>query len=416
MRTLVLDRERAASAERIQSAIDQVAAEGGRVVLPEMELTLDRGLELRSGTELVGQGQGTVLRKGPGRVYPLTGYHNYGMRDVPLQNTTGLAVGMTVNIHDNLRRGFYETVARITWIDGHWVGLDTGLNADYAQAEAPRLKTAYSVVFGHGVRDVAVRDLVIEGNADAQDEGMGGCRGGAVFFLQSAGIEVSGIHERDYAGEGLSFQMCRDVTVRDCSFDGNTGNGLHPGSGSTNALIANCRGAVNRACGFFFCVRANHITVRDCEFDRNRMGMSVGTRDCHNLIEGCTFRGNTGPGIQFRTAPKPCEVHSCRVRGCRIEANATAEVGAQVDVQSDAHDLLFERNRISGSPEIPGIGTGILVAPTPGRICAVDNTFEHCTREVAAEPGQLVDQPPAFECGYGVAQAARFKHLAGYAQ
>ena len=61
----------ASSAARIQVAIDELAGTGGRLVLPEMALTLDRGLCLRSGVELTGQGAGTVLRKGEGRVYPL---------------------------------------------------------------------------------------------------------------------------------------------------------------------------------------------------------------------------------------------------------------------------------------------------------------------------------------------------------
>ena len=87
-----------------------------------MGLSLGRGLELHSGVELVGQGEGTILRKGPGRVYPLSGYHNYGMCDVPLVSAAGLAVGMTVSVLDDERLGFYETFARISWIDGHWVG------------------------------------------------------------------------------------------------------------------------------------------------------------------------------------------------------------------------------------------------------------------------------------------------------
>ena len=66
---------------------------------------------------------------------------------------------------------------------------------------------------------------------------MGGCRGGAVYFARSRAIEISGIRERDYYGEGLSFQLCRDVSIVDCDFDANTGNGLHPGAGSTNCLL-----------------------------------------------------------------------------------------------------------------------------------------------------------------------------------
>ncbi len=44
----------ASSAARIQVAIDELAGTGGRLVLPEMTLTLDRGLCLRSGVELTG--------------------------------------------------------------------------------------------------------------------------------------------------------------------------------------------------------------------------------------------------------------------------------------------------------------------------------------------------------------------------
>ena len=129
-RKLTLDE--AGSAAQIQREIDEIAREGGRLVLPEMELVLDRGLILRSGVELVGQGKKTALRKGPGRIYPLSGYHNYGMCDVPLASAVGLEVGMTVSVHDGRTHGgFYETFATITWIDGDWVGLDHGIEADY---------------------------------------------------------------------------------------------------------------------------------------------------------------------------------------------------------------------------------------------------------------------------------------------
>ena len=50
--------------------------QGGEVVLPAMELVLDRGLILRSGVELCWQGEQTVLVKGLGKIYPLSGYHN----------------------------------------------------------------------------------------------------------------------------------------------------------------------------------------------------------------------------------------------------------------------------------------------------------------------------------------------------
>ncbi len=98
MNEITLERSQATSAAAIQQAVDGLGPPGGRVVLPAMELELDRGIELGSNVTLVGQGRDTVLRKAKGRVYPLSGYHNYGMCDIPLMHTQGLVPGMTVAI------------------------------------------------------------------------------------------------------------------------------------------------------------------------------------------------------------------------------------------------------------------------------------------------------------------------------
>ena len=398
----------AGSAAQIQQVIDEVAKEGGKVVLPEMELMLDRGLILRSGVELAGQGEKTVLRKGPGRVYPLSGYHNYGMCDVPLKSAAGLEVGMTVSIHDSRTHGgFYETFATVTWIDGDWVGLDHGIEADYRGNEEPCLTTVYPLVFGLWVREVAVRDLRLEGSRSDNEKGMGGCRGGAVYFGNSRDVEISGIRERDYFGEGLSFQMCRNVRIADCRFDENSGNGLHPGAGSTNVLFERCGGAGNERSGFFFCVRANHITVRDCQFSKNALGMSIGTRDCYNRIEQCVMEENEGAGILARQTPRPTEVHSCLIRDCRIGGNARRDGQGQVEIVSDAHDLIVERCEIAGDGEKPGV----FVADSARNIYLEGNRFNGCATEVEGGAESLADERPEIECGYGEWPETVFRHL-----
>jgi hypothetical protein len=405
-RKLTLDE--AESGAQIQRTIDDMAREGGRLVLPEMELVLDRGLILRSGVELVGQGKKTVLRKGPGRIYPLSGYHNYGMCDVPLSSAAGLEVGMTVSVHDDRTHGgFYETFATITWIDGDWVGLDHGIEADYGAGDSPCLTTVYPLIFGHGIRDAGVRDLHLEGNRAENEKSMGGCRGGAVYFANSRDVEITGISERDFFGEGLSFQMCRDMRIADCSFDENSGNGLHPGAGSTNALFENCVGAGNEKSGFFFCVRANHITVRGCRFEGNGLGMSIGTRDCHNLIEDCQVRENEAAGILVRATPRPTEVHSCRVRQCRIEGNARSGGRGQVEIVSDAHDLIFEENQIVGE----GQKAGVFAEHSARAIFLEGNRFEGCQSDMTAPSESLTTEKPEIECGYGEWPEEIFRHL-----
>jgi hypothetical protein len=408
-----LSAHEAASAAAIQRAIDGLGSAGGRVILPAIELLLDRGLELRSGVELVGQGGQTVLRKAPGRVYPLSGYHNYGMMDAPLLFTEGLEPGMTVAIRDDRQGGFFETFARITWVENGWVGVDCGLHSDYHDDLHPVLVTAFPLIYGLEVHDVAVRGLTLDGNRGEQPEGIGGCRGAAVYFLKSRGLTVEDVQESGFLGEGLGFQMSSQVTIRDCRFANNAGNGFHPGAGSTAATFERCVGDGNDAAGFFFCVRANHITVRDCTFTNNRAcGISVGTRDSFNRIERCRAEENAGPGILFRDCRRPVEVEAVQVRDCRIIANAWESGRAQVDILGDAHNLALTGNTIIGRDEPQR--AGIFIAPAATHIWLNGNTIEGCSPEVIALEGALAAQAPELACGAEAAQPIHARHLPGY--
>jgi polygalacturonase len=411
VRVIELEEREATSAVAIQEAIDALDGVGGKVVLPAVDVVLDRGLALRSGVELAGQGRTTVLRKAPGQVYPLAGYHNYGMYDVPLAFVDGLETGMTVAIRDKTHGGFFETFARITWIDGNWVGLDCALHSDYLADREPVLITSYPLIYGLNVENVAVRNLCLEGNRSAQPAGIGSCRGAAVYCLRSHHFAVSDVVESGFAGEGLGFQMCSDVRIERCQFDRNTGNAYHPGAGSTAVTFERCSAEGNGRAGFFFCVRANHVTVRDCAFSGNvACGISVGTRDCHNLIEHCQVVGNEGPGILIRSTARPVEVHSCRVTGCRIERNARKSGRGQVDILGEAHDLALTDNQIAGLlPEAER--AGIYVGPSAQGIWLHDNQFEGCYPQVVADPNSLAEQERDLACGVDAVQDVHLRHL-----
>ncbi len=405
-----LSRAQVTCAADIQQAIDALGPDGGRVMLPAFELELDRGIELRSNVILQGQGRDTVLRKAPGQVYPLSGYHNYGMLDVPLMFTDGLMPGMTVAVRDDLHGGFYETFARITWVEDGWVGLDQGLHSDYHAEVNPVLLTAFPLIYAHRSQNVRVQGLTLDGNLDAQPAGIGACRGAAVYFLHSHRVTVADVVERDFAGEGLGFQMCSEVYIRDCHFTHNTGNGYHPGAGSTAVSFENCIAEMNGAAGFFFCVRANHISVRNCTFaDNAGPGISVGTRDSDNLIEGCHIHGNGGAGLLFRETRRPVEMSHCRVRGCRIQDNARAGGMGQVAILGDAHDLALEANAIVG---IPGeTGAGIYVAPSVTRLWLDGNNIEACFPEIVAGSASLVPSDPVIACGIDAVEEFHYRHL-----
>lgn len=409
-----LTRGEAGSAQAIQDAIDALGEAGGRVILPATEIVLDRGIELRSNVALIGQGRDTVLRKDRGRVYPLSGYHNYGMLDVPLMFTEGLAPGMTVAIRDDRHGGFFETFTRITWVEDGWVGIDQGLHSDYHADMNPVLVTAFPLVFGLNVENVSVQGLTLDGNREAQAAGIGACRGAAVYFLKSHAITVRDVVESDFAGEGLGYQMCSHVDVRDCRFVGNAGNGYHPGAGSTATSFENCVAERNDAAGFFFCVRANHITVRDCAFRDNRgPGVSVGTRDSHNLIERCAITDNDGPGVLFRETRRPVAMHSCRVEGCTISDNAQTRGAGQISVLGDAHNLALVDNVIEGSSDREM--SGIYIAPTATGVWQRGNRIAGCFPSLVAEAASLAVDALDITCGVETARPEHSRHLQGQA-
>lgn len=410
MTTIELQPGQADSAAKIQSAIDGLArGGGGRLILPEMTLTLDRGLELSSNIELIGQGPQTILRKGPGRIYPMTGYHNYGMCDVPLVSAAGLMPGMTVSIHDNCGRGFSETFARITWIDGNWVGLDRGLGRDYMADSEPRLTTCYSMIFGDKVANVAVRNLALEGSREDQATHMGSCRGAAMAFSRGKNIEISNVSERNYHGEGLGLVMSCDIRISDCHFCQNSGNGMHPGAGTANVLFERCVSSQNGQSGFFFCVRACYVTLAECRFEENDLGVSVGTRDCNNVIKSCLIAKNRGPGVLFRRDhPVPAEAHSVVITGCELRDNCATRGPGQVAIEGFAHDVIMESNAFMGcrhgNPDI-------FAAEGVRNLFCAGNRAEKGAPDIQVQAASLTNTRPAFRAGYGSADESAVRHI-----
>jgi hypothetical protein len=179
-------------------------------------------------------------------------------------------------------------------------------------------------------------------------------------------------------------------------------------AGSTGCRFERCTCEDNDACGFFFCVRANHITVRECVFRGNgKAGVSIGTRDCNNLVEACEILGNGGPGVLVRETPPHTETHSCLVRGCEIRENAGTEGNAQIDVMKCGRDLVFEDNRIAGGGD--KVMPGVFADEGTARVYLSGNEFERCDPETAGE--SFVEERPRFECGHEAVRDIHYRHL-----
>jgi len=302
-------------------------------------------------------------------------------------------------------------MARITWVDDGWVGLDRGIESDYYAEANAMLVTAYPLIFGLGSHGAAIHNLCLDGAKEDQEAGIGACRGSAIYFYQTDGITVENVIERSFMGEGIGFQMCAHTTVRHSVFNENAGNGLHPGAGSTIALLEDCTAVGNGGSGFFFCVRANHITVRRCDFEHNKeKGISIGKRDCYNLIQECHIHDNGGPGIGFRGDPKPVEEHSIRIEYCDIAHNCRTEGLGEIVLGDATHDIVLVNNHISGQT------TGVYAPQGAERIYLHGNSFDGVSSEPSGSNAAWAEKEPSFAYGCDSTAPPDLRHLHGYLQ
>ncbi len=397
------ENEEKINAAYMQKIIDTLAKSGGGTLqLPAGDFMLDRGLRLYDSITIAGSAEGTILRKTPGKIYPLAGYHNYGMHDIPLLSTDGLETGMTVYITDDRTGGFHETIATITWVNDGWIGIDQGIRNDLSADANPCAITQYPLIWADGASNIKIKNLTIEGEKQSDPFELGSCRGGAIYFINCANAEVNKVTVNNFAGEGISFQMCRSVRILNSNFTNNRGNGLHPGAGSTDVLFDNCIADNNERYGFFFCVRANHVTVRNCKFRHNHVGMSLGARDCYNLIENCVIENNHEGGISTRPDPCPIEVHSCVIRNSRVADNGC---NPQIELLGPIHDIAIENCEITGS------NLAVYINAEAQHIYLKDNKYKG---EIIADTKSLINEMPEIKFGCESVEINDFRHLSPY--
>jgi hypothetical protein len=143
--------------------------------------------------------------------------------------------------------------------------------------------------------------------------------------------------------------------------------------------------------------------------DNEGPGISVGTRDSHNLIEASVMIGNGGPGLLFRETHRPVEAHDVMVRGCRIQENAGMRGSGQIVILGDSHDLGFEGNVIRGHPDRET--AGFYINPSARDLWLSDNAILDCSPAVVGDPGAFITRNPVVHAGVEGVRPAHFRHL-----
>ncbi|MFP4028805.1 MAG: right-handed parallel beta-helix repeat-containing protein [Candidatus Brocadiia bacterium] len=330
--------------ETIQRAINDVAERGGGTVeLPARTFELHDAIHLRSSVTLAGQGKETVLKKVQSVSSPIVDHLGYGHYEVTVEDPDLFRPGMGITVRDDSTNGFNMTVGTIQEIDGACLFIDKQFNADYSPNKGGRAVSIFPLVSAEYARGVAMRDLTLDGSNDP--ELLGGCRGGAVFFLQTHTATAENLHIQDFTGDGISFQQCTDIAVKRCEVHDLAENGLHPGSGSVRYVIEdnhvhNCGGM-----GIFYCLRTTHSLCEGNLVENNgRGGISIGERDTNHILRNNEIKGNSWAGLRFRDV----HIHGgdrVIVEENNFEQNANEQDEAEIVIASRIRHVVIRQNQ-----------------------------------------------------------------------
>jgi parallel beta-helix repeat protein len=274
----------------------------------------------------------------------------------------------------------------VTAIDGNVISLSRRLKSNMWLEEKATLATVHPVITAEEqVHDVAIEDLVLDGNRDENEE-INGNYSGAAFLQLCHRYVFRNVTARNYNGDGYSFQICDDFLFESCRAENNANLGFHPGSGSQRPAFRNCR-SVGNSQGIFFCWGVSDGVAENCECSENRdFGISIGHRDTDNRIVNCTVERNHKVGILLRMPQNPFRgAHRNVIEGTLIRDNGFAEDGVGVDIRGTTDDVAVRDCRLEDSGEGKQ-KVGIRIAAEASGTVNEGNRFEGLDVDVQEMP------------------------------
>ena len=367
----------------LQAAVDYVARLGGGTVkiLPGT-FRLRNAVYLASHVRLVGSGPDSVLIKEPSITTKLAADSDWFDQEITLTDGAGFRIGdgiclRTKNPHDGGSDVLKRTlVAR----DGNRFKLDRPLRENFWLMGGSTCATLFPILSGENIADVAIENLTLDGNREHNDN-LDGNYAGCIFLQDCSRITIRQVTARNYNGDGISWQICHDVSVEDCHSHGHAGLGLHPGSGSQRPVMKNNRLEGNDI-GLFFCWGVKYGLAEGNKIADNRSyGISIGHRDNENLIVENEVHRSGKAGVLFRPERgQDFAPHSNRLERNRI-VDSGSDAGVAVDVQGLTQEVAIVGNEIRDTRG-PAQRVGIRLGKDTSQISLAENRFAGLMKDV----------------------------------
>ncbi len=372
----------------LQAAVDYVARLGGGTVkiLPGT-YRLRNSVYLPSRIRLLGSGADSILIKEPSVTTKLRADSDWYDQEITLADSHGFKVGDGVCLRAKNPHNGGATVIKRTLVarSGDRFRLDKSLRENLWLAGTPTVQSLFPLLSGDNVNNLVIENLTLDGNR-ANNENLDGNYSGCIFMQDCNQVAIRRVTARNQNGDGISWQICHDVTVEDCHSHDHVGLGLHPGSGSQRAVMRNNK-VENCDIGIFFCwgVRfglAEGNTIEKCAGS----GISIGHRDTDNLIRDNTVRNSGKVGVLFREEPnKAFGPHRNRVEGNRI-IDSGPENGVGVDVRGETEGAAIVKNEVRETRG-PSKRVGIRIGPKTRAIGLEENRIEGFAESITGQSG-----------------------------
>jgi len=334
--------------QAVQIAVDALKASGGIVRLEPGTYQVMAPIRLTSGISLIGAGKETILHKVDGYSSPFVIDGDYGMLKLTVQDVTGFKPGMGVMTYDSSNNnGWAVTTAKITAIEDNVLYIDNYLVRDYRSDRQGMVANACSLVEAVEAEGIRIADFVVDGNKAKNKEQLNGCRGGGVYLHKAGRCTVEGVEVRNFNGDGISWQITEDITVRNCEVHHCTGLGYHPGTGSDNTTVEGCISHHNGADGIFLCWRVQNGSFRNnTTYSNSRHGISIGHKDTDNIFENNRVYENAQHGVFFRNENEQNGGNRNTFYNNVIENNGTKQAGYGFYIDGITQDIVIENNTI----------------------------------------------------------------------
>jgi len=345
----------------VQAAVDYVHALGGGTVrLRPGVYEMGNSLFLRSGVDVLGSGEDTILRKPPSAATKLIEDIDWYGYVVPVKDPSIFRVGGGLCLrgkspHCDSPQYNKRTVVAIAGHDIHidrdprmnfWIAPSVTPPDDAPPFEVAEAVTLYPLLAGDHVHDLGIESLTLDGNR-AENENLNGNYGGGIFLQDCERITVRDVTSRDNNGDGISWQICHDVTIEHCRLLNNADLGLHPGSGSQRPVMRGnvCRGNDQ---GIFFCWGVKHGIAEDNVIeDSGKFGISIGHRDTDNVISDNVIRRSGQHGVIFREHCHPGrDPHRNVLAGNVIEDSGTKGDCVAIEMLGTTEEVVLRENVI----------------------------------------------------------------------